>query len=843
MDSFPERLNPFNIHIGESDQVTSNPQCGGDHEIDVSQPSISVSCNGMQGRYVGIRIEGRDLTMCEVQVFPDIDECATGNGGCSQNCNNTVGSFTCFCHDGYTLNSDGTSCDVTNIAEGKTAFQTSTYDSWVASLAVDGNTDTNFYAGSCTHTETAGNPSWWVDLGQSYVVDRVVIFNRMDSFPERLNPFNIHIGESDQVTSNPQCGGEHEIDVSQPSISVSCNGMQGRYVGIRIEGRDLTMCEVQVFPDIDECATGNGGCSQNCSNTVGSFTCSCHDGYALNSDGTSCDVANIAQGKTAFQTSTYDSWVASLAVDGNTDTNFYAGSCTHTETAGNPSWWVDLGQSYVVDRVVIFNRMDSFPERLNPFNIHIGESDQVTLNPQCGGDHEIDVSQPSISVSCNGMQGRYVGIRIEGRDLTMCEVQVFPDIDECATANGGCSQNCSNTVGSFTCSCHVGYNLNSDGVSCDDVDECASNNGGCEKTCTNNVGSFKCSCDSGLTLNSNNLTCDDIDECATGNGGCSQNCSNTVGSFTCSCHDGYALNSDGTSCDVANIAQGKTAFQTSTYDSWVASLAVDGNTDTNFYAGSCTHTETAGNPSWWVDLGQSYVVDRVVIFNRMDSFPERLNPFNIHIGESDQVTSNPQCGGDHEIDVSQPSISVSCNGMQGRYVGIRIEGRDLTMCEVQVFPDIDECATTNGGCSQNCSNTVGSFACSCHDGYSLNSDGLSCDDVDECASNNGGCEKTCTNNVGSFKCSCDSGLILNSNNLTCDDIDECADANGGCEHVCTNTEGSFQCSCLLGAKLDDKHVVFGSVVEGMDVVKKIESYGSETGSTKNKIAIADCGQL
>lgn len=43
--------------------------------------------------------------------------------------------------------------------------------------------------------------------------------------------------------------------------------------------------------------------------------------------------------------------------------------------------------------------------------------------------------------------------------------------------------------------------------------------------------------------------------------------------------------------------------------------------------------------------------------------------------------------------------------------------------------------------------------------------------------------------------------------------------------------------------LDGKHVVFGSVVEGLDVVKKVESYGSSSGSTKAKITIADCGQL
>merc|ERR1712110_640941 len=59
-----------------------------------------------------------------------------------------------------------------------------------------------------------------------------------------------------------------------------------------------------------------------------------------------------------------------------------------------------------------------------------------------------------------------------------------------------------------------------------------------------------------------------------------------------------------------------------------------------------------------------------------------------------------------------------------------------------------------------------------------------------------------------------------------------------------NTNGSqfFVCTAKT-SRLDGKHVVFGQVVEGMDVVKKVESYGSQSGKCSQKICVADSGQL
>jgi hypothetical protein len=120
-----------------------------------------------------------------------------------------------------------------------------------------------------------------------------------------------------------------------------------------------------------------------------------------------------------------------------------------------------------------------------------------------------------------------------------------------------------------------------------------------------------------------------------------------------------------------------------------------------------------------------------------------------------------------------------------------------------------------------CTNTVGSFQCSCLDGFETLPSTLQpelevyCEvDVNEC--DRGGCaniaNSTCTNQYGSFSCTCRAGYELNTAGDACVAIDECKGSRNNCaRHAhCVNTESSFSCECGAGYLTPEEVALLGN---------------------------------
>uniref|UniRef100_A0A671RYY1 EGF containing fibulin extracellular matrix protein 2b n=1 Tax=Sinocyclocheilus anshuiensis TaxID=1608454 RepID=A0A671RYY1_9TELE len=148
-------------------------------------------------------------------------------------------------------------------------------------------------------------------------------------------------------------------------------------------------------------------------------------------------------------------------------------------------------------------------------------------------------SEPSVHVERNeAFNPCPVGYRAQGDTCV--------DIDECELDMHDCqpSQECINTVGTYTCQCPDGYSKI--GIECVDIDECRYRY--CQHRCVNMPGSFSCECEPGFQLAGNNRSCVDVNECEMG-APCQQRCYNSYGTFLCRCDQGYDLGPDGFSCN------------------------------------------------------------------------------------------------------------------------------------------------------------------------------------------------------------------------------------------------------------------------------------------------------
>ncbi|XP_004439982.1 PREDICTED: vitamin K-dependent protein S [Ceratotherium simum simum] len=136
---------------------------------------------------------------------------------------------------------------------------------------------------------------------------------------------------------------------------------------------------------------------------------------------------------------------------------------------------------------------------------------------------------------------------------------------------------------------------------------------------------------------------------------------------------------------------------------------------------------------------------------------------------------------------------MNCKDGQATFTCICKSGWQGERCEF----DINECkdpTNVNGGCSQICDNTPGSYQCSCKSGFVMLSNKKDCKDVDECSMKPSVCgTAVCKNVPGYFECECAEGYSYNPISKSCEDVDECSE--NMCAQLCVNYPGGYSCYC------------------------------------------------
>jgi alpha-tubulin suppressor-like RCC1 family protein len=578
--------------------------------------------------------------------------------------------------------------------------------------------------------------------------------------------------------------------------------------------------------DIDECKSATlNKCDKHakCTNTPGSYSCQCDPhwddapGSSMTSRGHACVHADECSLPGACDQN---------ATCTNTDVSH---SCTcNAGYSGDGMTCMDINECMTLNggcdvNAICTNTPGSFtcacPPGFTGDGLKCMDVDECKLGT---------ATCAQMNASCTNTPGSYVCACNPGwADSPVANAtdpakagRVCVDIDECKLGTATCDKRnmssvCTNTAGSYTCACSMGWmEMNAAdatdpakaGRTCVDVDECATHvtvcdpnavcindnpgpyhcqcdgphwkdsklgaagkscvpadcqtlNGGCDQNaaCGLANGVISCQCSAGWV--GNGQTCADIDECLMNNGGCDANatCLNSPGSFSCACKPGFV--GDGYTCTLDN-----------------ACFVNNGGCDAN---ATCTKA-TNGTYGCACNPGYGGNGTTCTHINGCLTLTCAPNASCIDGPGVDACQCNPGWQGDPRscTDVDECSLALQSGTCSGSTC--TAGGYSWTSCDANAT----------------CTDSPGSFSCSCNAGFK--GDGTTCTRIDECAANNGGCNAyaICTNTTpGQVSCQCMAGFT--GNGTTCTDINECMTGVAKCSAgtTCKNTLGSYDCDC------------------------------------------------
>ncbi|VVC98752.1 unnamed protein product [Leptidea sinapis] len=674
----------------------------------------------------------------------DVDECKSPQSCQYGECINTQGSYICRCPPNYELLSDGTACFDSRKARcyGKVDLRSGTEQCRDEDEVSE---DGTMAACCCSIGAAWGN---YCDLcpepgSEAYRQ----LCPGGPGYQPILEPpsYVVTLADIDECAQHPQLCEHGTCTNTFGSFMCTC-GAGWRLVDSRCE-------------DEDECAAPDVCGPGVCRNLPGSYVCLCPEGYVAMPNGKECvDVR---------QRQCYMEW------------DEYSGTCSGAVGVPQTRYLCccSVGRAWGAP-------CTACPDRGSPEHVALcGEKPGEYINPVTNETRPIDECDIMPQLCKPGVcHDTPTGFRCgcDHGSLDECE-----DVDECSDERLCEHGDCRNTLGSYRCECKAGYTLRDN--ACRDVDECSRPRAMCRNgTCENLPGSYMCHCDEGFKPGANN-DCVDINECREGGMVCRNGrCRNTAGSFRCECAPGYTLAPDGRNCrDVDECSELPAPYRCDCPTGWrfdsASAVCVDERKELCY-------------DEW--DVGRCH----------------RARPLQLARAEcccSEGAAWGRYCERCPTPD--SPEFLRICQGGMGR--------PNLTQ-------DLDECMVRPDVCKGGrCINTDGSFRCACPAGYTLDASGLvcvdadecvaepricgngtdtmdcqTCVDIDECAEGRAQCSFRCHNTAGSFRCTCPFGFTLAADGIHCRDVDECADDADACPHACENIVGSYVCKCPEGYK-------------------------------------------